>query len=470
MIGRLIHRPLLLVCLTLALASAAPSARADDWPQWLGPRRDGVWREDGILDRFPPGGPKVLWRTPIGSGYAGPAVSGGRVYVTDRVLTRGVKNPADGFARGALAGSERVHCLDEATGNILWTHEYDCQYRIAYPAGPRTTPVVADGKVYTLGAMGDLLCLHAGNGKPLWGHNLVKEYGADPQMWGFAGHPLLDRDRLICLVGGDRSVVVAFHKDTGRELWRSLSSRAAGYCPPVIYQIGATRQLIVWHTEAVCGLDPETGKSLWEVDFRVKSSLSIAMPRFDAGRLLVTAFYDGALMLKVAADRPAAEVLWQGKSRSELPDKTDTLHSIMPTPVLRDGYVYGVCSYGQLRCLKADTGERVWESMEATRAKKDGRMVPDTPRPIEKPTELSERWGNAFLVPNGERFFLFNEKGDLIIARLTPAGYREIDRAHVIEPDNVMPGRPVVWSHPAFAHRRAFVRNDHEIVCLSLEK
>jgi outer membrane protein assembly factor BamB len=459
--------------LALALAVAAPPARADDWPQWLGPRRDGVWREDGILDKFPPGGPKVLWRTPIGSGYAGPAVVGGRVYVTDRVLKRGVKNPTDGFARGAtagLAGSERVLCLDEATGKILWTHDYECQYRIAYPAGPRTTPVVADGKVYTLGAMGDLLCLDAAGGRPLWGHDFVKQYGADTQMWGFAGHPLLDRDRLICLVGGDGSVVVAFHKDTGRELWRSLSSRAAGYSPPVIYQVGSTRQLIVWHVEAVCGVDPETGMRLWEVAFPVKSSLSIAMPRYDAGGLFVTAFYDGAMMLRMAGDRAAADVLWRGRSRSELPDKTDTLHSIMPTPVLRDGYIYGVCSYGQLRCLKADTGERVWETMEATRAKKDGRTVPATPKPIEKPADVSERWSNAFLVPNGERFFLFNEKGDLIIASLTPAGYREIDRAHVIEPDNVMPGRPVVWSHPAFAHRKVFVRNDHEIVCLSLAK
>jgi outer membrane protein assembly factor BamB len=448
-----------------------PAARGDDWPQWLGPRRDGVWREEGILERFPPGGPKVVWRTPIGSGYTGPAVAGDRVYVMDRVLRQGTKNPDSGFSppgrRNVVAGSERVLCLDDATGRIVWTHEYECEYRIDYPAGPRATPVVADGKVYALGAMGQLCCLDAATGKVLWGKDLVKDCGADVQTWGFAAHPLLDGERLITLVGGEGGVVYAFHKDTGRELWKSLSSRAAGYCPPVIHQVGATRQLIVWHPEAVCGLDPESGKPLWEAPFVVRApNLTISTPAYQDGRLFVTSFYNGAMMLKLSTDRPGAEVLWKGKVDSERPDRTDTLNSIMPTPVLKDGHVYGVCSYGELRCLNADTGARVWMSMEATRAKEGGRMVPSTPGPDLK----SERWSNAFLVPHGDRYFLFNEKGDLIIARLSPRGYEEVDRAKVIDPDNRMPGRPVVWSHPAFAHRRVYVRNDHEIVCVSLEK
>jgi outer membrane protein assembly factor BamB len=467
-LSRLFRRSTVAVCAAVALFSK--TARADDWPQWLGPKRDGVWREDGVLERFPAGGAKVLWRTPIGSGYAGPAVAGGRVYVTDRVLKSGLRNPADGFARSALAGAERVLCLDEANGQILWHHDYDREYRIAYPAGPRTTPVVAGGKVYTQGAMGDLLCLDADSGKPVWSHNFVTEYNASPQTWGFSAHPLLDGDRLICLVGGDGTTVVAFHKDSGKELWRNLSSANAGYSPPVIFQVGATRQLIVWHAEAVCGLEPETGKKLWEVEFPVKNALTVPMPRYADGKLLVISFYNGAMMLKLAADRPAAEVLWHGKHEGERPNQTETINSIIPTPILTDEYIYGVCSYGQLRCLKADTGERVWATMEATRAKKNGQMVPSLPEPIQTPAAISERWSNAFLIPNGGRYFLFNEKGDLIIAKLSPEGYQEIDRTHVIEPDNVMSGRPVVWSHPAFADRKIFVRNDHEIVCVSLAK
>src|SRR6478672_1130049 len=142
------------VVLALAFVLSA-IARADDWPQWLGPTRDDVWHETGIVEKFPEGGPKVLWRAPIGGGYAGPAVAGGKVYVMDFVKASGdVTN--DPMARAELAGKERVLCLRASDGKELWKHEYDCPYKISYPAGPRATPVVAGGKVYTLGAEGNL--------------------------------------------------------------------------------------------------------------------------------------------------------------------------------------------------------------------------------------------------------------------------------------------------------------------------
>src|SRR5437588_12308944 len=140
------------------LLAAALPARADDWPQWAGPRRDGVWRETGIVERFPAGGPPVKWRVPVGAGYAGPAVVAGKVYLTDRPA--GEKLPAGGEAglpKGTLPGRERVLCLDAGSGKVIWEHAYDCPYRISYPSGPRATPVVAGDKVYALGAMGDLL-------------------------------------------------------------------------------------------------------------------------------------------------------------------------------------------------------------------------------------------------------------------------------------------------------------------------
>src|SRR5262249_50831404 len=149
----------ILVTLLALLASGAGPVHGDDWPQWLGPRRGAIWREGGILDKFPAGGPKVRWRAPVALGYAGPAVAGGRVYVTDWLPDRGVKVPNSGFARGELAGKERVHCLDDRTGQVIWTRDYPCTYTITYPGGPRTTPLVHGGKVYTLGAMGDLYCL-----------------------------------------------------------------------------------------------------------------------------------------------------------------------------------------------------------------------------------------------------------------------------------------------------------------------
>jgi outer membrane protein assembly factor BamB len=449
------RHPVLLLCPLLLALFAEQPARADDWPQWLGPRRDGVWRETGILDQFPREGPKIRWRTPIGSGYAGPAVANGRVYVTDRILAREARNPDSGFeVKDKIQGKERVLCLDEATGKELWKVEYDCSYRgVQYPLGPRTTPVVHGGKVYTLGTMGDLLCLDAATGKKIWSKNFPRDYKAPVPVWGFAANPLLDdqgeHPRLICLVGGEDHVAVAFDPETGKERWHALSAGEPGYSPPMIYQLGGKRQLIIWHPEAVNGLNPETGAVYWSEPFTSKAGLTAPTARQAGDLLFVTAFYDGPLMLKFAADNPRPSVLWRGKSHSEMPNRTDGLHSIIATPFIKDGYIYGVCSYGELRCLKADTGERIWQTHAATGGK-------------------SERWANAFLVEQGERFFLFNEKGDLIIARLTPRGYEEISRAHILEPTNSLPGRPVVWSHPAFANKSMYARNDKEIVCVSL--
>jgi outer membrane protein assembly factor BamB len=444
------------------LACLGPGLRADDWPQWLGPRRDGVWRETGILDKFPKEGPKVRWRVKIGGGYAGPAVADGRVYVTDRVLAPGQKDPDNPFQRTRSAGKERVLCLNERDGKVLWKHEYDCTYRdISYPCGPRATPAVAGGKVYTLGAMGDLFCLNAKDGKVVWSKNFLEDYGARVPLWAFSASPLIDGDKLICLVGGKGSVVVAFHKDTGKELWKALSLDGAeiGYCPPMIYTAGGKRQLIIWHPEAVNGLDPETGKLYWSQPFNVRANLTVSTPRLAGDKLFVTCFYNGCRLYELTGgDRPAAKELYRGRGRGERPDQTDKLQAIMCTPFLEDGYIYGVCSYGQLRCLSLADGKRIWANLTATGAGRE---------PV--------RWANAFLVAQGERFFLFNEKGDLIIARLSPKGYEEVDRAHLLDPTGQLGGgftsaRKVVWSHPAFANKSVYARNDWEIVCASLAR
>jgi hypothetical protein len=241
-------------------------------------------------------------------------------------------------------------------------------------------------------------------------------------------------------------------KNTGRELWRALNAKRPGYSSPVIIQGGGVRQLIIWHPESVNSLDPETGKVYWSLASSepVRADMTIATPRKMDDLLFLTCFYNGSWMLRLDGSRPVAVTAWQSQRVSE--KNTDALHCTLSTPFLQDGYIYGVCSYGQLRCLKAATGERVWETLSATTTA-DGR---------------EKRWGNAFIVKNRDRFFLFNELGDLIIARLTPKGYEEISRAHVIEPVNRDAGRQVVWSHPAFAHRRMYARNDQQIICVDL--
>ncbi len=412
---------------------------ADDWPQWLGPRRDSIWRESGVIERFPTNGPPVRWRTGIGGGYGGPSVAEGRVYVADRQL-----------APDAGARFERVICLREADGEVLWKYEYECPYTISYPVGPRVTPTVSQGKVYALGAEGNLVCLEAVGGKLLWSREFKKEYGVKAPVWGFAGHPLVDGQRLICLAGGAGSTVVAFDKDTGREIWRALSAGEPGYSSPVICEAGGQRQLILWHPEAANSLDPVTGEAYWSVPFKSRSGMTLATPRKLGDRLFFTAFYSGSLMLRLDPAKPGAAIAWRTLKVSE--KDTTHLNAVMCTPFLEDGYIYGVCSYGQLRCLKLETGERVWETFAATTS---GGPV---------------RWANAFIVKNGTRFFLFNEAGDLIIAKLSPRSYEEISRTHLLEPVNKDCGRAVVWSHPAFANRHLYARNDREIICVDLAR
>jgi hypothetical protein len=159
------------------------------------------------------------------------------------------------------------------------------------------------------------------------------------------------------------------------------------------------------------------------------------------------------MLLRFDAGAAMPTVVWKSKSRGENPNQTKDLSSIIPTPFIRSGYVYGICSYGEMRCLRLETGERIWESLQATGSQK----------------KAGDRWKNAFLVPHDDDVFVFNEAGDLIIARLTPKGYDEVSRAHLLKPTNTMvSARPVLWSHPAFANKSIYARNDKEIVCYSL--
>ena len=435
----------LLLCLLLS----SPLLPAADWPHWQGPERDNVWRETGIVEKFPDGGPPVRWRTPVAAGYSSPVIAGGRVFLTDRPDSQTRGTPGNALSRTAEGGRERILAFNEADGRVLWQYEYECPYNISYPAGPRACPAVDGNRVYTLGAEGNLHCLDVATGKVIWARDFKRDYGAKTQLWGFAGAPLVDGPRVICVVGGESHTVVAFDKETGRELWQALPPREPAYASPVIIETGGARQLIVWDAEALSSLNPATGDVYWSEPFKTKLGHAIVTPRRAGDYLLVSAFFDGSKLMRLDASRPAATVAWSIRGPNE--SRSEGLHSLMSTPFIADGHIYGVCSFGQLRCLKLATGERVWETLAPTTANA-------------KPA----RWGTAFLVQHQNRFFIYNEIGDLIIARLTPAGYEEISRAHLLDPTNRAGGRPVHWSHPAFANRSFYGRNDNELICVDL--
>ena len=441
-----------LICPILTLLAA-------DWPQWLGPQRDGVWRETGILDKFPEGGPKLVWKVPIGGGYCGPAVADGRVFVTDRTLAVAKDAPPNKLGdptKGLGEGKERVLCFSSQDGKPLWQHEYDCTYsKVAYPSGPRATPLVHGNHVFTLGTMGDVICLRADSGKVAWTVNLPKKYDAKWPVWGHSASPLIVGDNLITLAGGPGSAVVALDKKTGKEVWKALTTEEVGYAPPMVFNAGGRDQLIIWLSESLTSLDPATGNVFWSIPYPAdgkpqRPSVNIMAPRRLGDLLFVSNFYHGPLVVKLNADKPAAEVLWRGKGDNPL--KPFAINPVMNAPVVKADHVYGICGMGELRCISIKDGTTKWESLEAVGGRRD-------------------LFATAFFIEHEDRYFVFNEHGELMIAKMTPQGFEKLDSAPIIKA--TMPargGRDVVWCHPAFANRCLFVRNDEEMVCVSLAK
>ena len=435
-----------LATLALALGLIPSLTPAADWPQWMGPNRNDVWIESGIVREFPAEGLKPRWRKAINGGFAGPAVANGRVFVTDYLRLAGDAklNPTK---RDSLEGKERVLCLKADTGEELWKHEYPCNYDISFPAGPRCTPTVDGDKVYTLGAMGDLLCLDAASGRVIWSKNLPRDFSASVPIWGYAGHPLVYKNLLICMAGGEGSTVVAFDKTTGKEVWKSLTTSQIGYSPPTLIQAGGTAQLLIFHGTALNSLNPDNGQPFWSESISTAYAMSIMAPCRWEDYLFVGGHSGKSIGLKLDAAKPAVTRVWQGS-------RTLGLAPVNGTPFVENGIAYGIDSDGLFRAVRITTGERLWETSKPVTGKENN------------PRRAVE--GGTFVTKHEDHFFIFGENGDLIIAQLTPEKYVELSRAHLLDPVGKALGRSIVWCHPAYANRCVFARNDQEIVCVSL--
>jgi outer membrane protein assembly factor BamB len=397
----------------------------------MGPDRSATWYHGPLIDTLAPEMINMRWEVKIGPGYNGPTLSNGRIYVMDY-----------------LNQSERVHCLDAETGDQLWIHDYPVEYNVGYPTGPRASVQIFDGKAYSFGTMGHLYCYDAVTGTIIWQVNSLKTYGSRIPTWGLASNPIMVNGKLIVQVGGTPDAcLVAFDKDSGDEIWRALPDEAS-YSTPILIEQAGKMVLVCWTGERIAGLDPDRGKIWWSVPFTPENMImNVASPVYEPPFLFCTAFFDGSYLLKLDQHHTTASLVYHRVGENER--KTDALHSCISTPLIRGEYVYGLDSYGELRCLELATGDRVWENLS---------LVPKA------------RWANVHLITQGEKVWGFNELGELLLGELTPQGYNDLGRVKVIDPVKISPNPRdgVCWAHPAFAGNRIFLRSDEKLICIEV--
>ena len=410
-----------------ALAAVLVTSQAEDWPQWRGPNRDGVWNETGILQTFPADGLKIRWRQPVSWGHSSPVVADGRVFVSDADLA---KPP----------GRERIHCFEETTGKRLWSYSYDVKYpdwafTPGQAGGPCATPIVEAGKVYMIGANGQAHCLDAQKGTVIWKKDLAREYGVEP--WMCRASPLIDSNLLILAIGGKPGAcLLALDKRTGKETWRALNEKVSN-SSPVVISAGGKRQLIVWTCVSVTSMDPATGKPYWREPMVTSNDGAVSSPVVQKNRLLI-----GGMMFELNSSQPTAAMVW--------PEKKAVAKRILSntsTALLQDDHVFSAKSSGELVCLEAATGTQVWQTNSVTDLKGGA---------------------SIHMTANGDGVFLFTDKGDLIRAKLASRGFREISRARLLEPTTPFGDRKCAWAAPAYANGHIFARSEKEVTCASL--
>jgi len=377
------------------------------------------------MESFPKEGFKIRWRRAVGGGFSSPVVAGGRVFVSDVEFSKPSK--------------ERVHCFQEKTGEVLWVYSYEEPYgEWAYVpergSGPTATPIVEDDRIYAVGANGYTHCLDTKTGRVIWEKNIGREYQVAEM--SCRPSPLIDDALLIVFTGAKPGAsVMALDKRTGKEVWKALDDLVSN-SSPIIITVGGKRQLIVWSDSSLAALDPADGHVYWREPMTTSNNDSAATPVFQANRLLVS-----GLMMEVSAG--SLRFLWP---ENRVPSKR--IVSNTSTPVLQGEYLYTAKGYGDLVCLEASTGRQIWSTNSVT-ASKNGASINITPQ--------------------GSGFLLFTDEGNLIRAQLSPAGYRETSRAHLIDPTWPFGQTKFVYAPPAFANRHVFARNEGEVVCASLE-
>lgn len=400
------HVALALACLTLSCFAA-------DWPQFLGPTRNGVCAENDIASQWPAQGPKIVWKRDVGQGFAGPVVVGARLVLFHRVDDK-----------------ERVECMEAATGKTIWISDYPTNYQddFGFDEGPRATPAIADGKIYTYGADGALHCWELATGKSIWAVDTQKELNSPKGYFGRACSPLVEGSRVIVTIGAEGAGVAAFDKESGKVLWKATSD-AAGYSSPVAVTIRGKRYVLALTRAGLVALNPQDGAIYFQYHFRSRmdASVNTATPLVVDDLIFISASYGtGAALLQF--DEKGPKKIWAGD---------DILSNHYATSVIADGFLYGFDGRQEqgpnLRCVELKTGVVRWSQ---------------------------DHFGAGTVLLAGGKLLVLTEKGELLIAPASPDGFKPSSRAQVLPFES--------RAYPAVSDGFFYARSKDKLICADL--
>ncbi len=386
---------------------------AGDWPQFLGPTRDGVYSGADIAAAWPASGPPVVWKKDVGEGFAGPVVAAGKMILFHRLQSR-----------------EIIECLDAATGKNVWSLEYPTAYRddFGFDEGPRSAPVISNGVVYAFGAEGVLTAVDFATGKKIWQVPAHQKFRSPKGWFGSAGSPVVEGGKVLVNVGGQDAGIVAFDAKTGDVVWKATSDEES-YSSPTVATIGGARHALFLTRSEFVDLDPATGKIRFTMPFKSRSSASVvaATPLVIGNLVFISASYGvGAALLEV-----------NGSSFKKVWANDDSMSNHYSTCVFRDGFLYGFHGRqeeGQeLHAIDLKSGKIMWSV---------------------------ERFGAGTVTLAGPRLLIVRENGELVIAPATPKEFRPSESAKILG--------GVIRAYPAVANGRLYVRNERMLVCVKL--
>tara|TARA_R110002072_G_scaffold173600_2_gene328258 strand:- start:12457 stop:14103 length:1647 start_codon:yes stop_codon:yes gene_type:complete len=387
-------------------STSVAESSSGDWNQFRGPNRDNISPEQNLLSNWPDQGPPQAWTARgIGEGYSAVSISNGRVYTM-----------------GNVGPEEKVICLDLESGREIWTASNGEAYREGQGNGPRGTPSIVDGKVYSLGANGDLSCLDAQTGQPQWRKNILRDFGGSNITWGISESVLVDGDKVICTPGGQRATMVALNRNTGNVIWTAAvpTSPRASYSSPIAIEVGGVRQYVNYTHGGVVGVRASDGQVMWGHRESANNTANCSTPVFYNGNVFTASGYDTGGSLFQLQTR-------NGQTVSQVAYSTKEMKNHHGGMVVVDGYLYGSSDPGILKCIELRSNRVVWQNRSV---------------------------GKGAVSYADGHLYVRSEQGPVALVEATPNGYEEKSRFD--QPQRS--GRPS-WSHPVIANGKLFLRD-----------